>query len=58
MKLIIMALWALGLVVLGVILAVTIMLYPDLTTWDNSNLLCLVTTALWTCAGLWFGARG
>lgn len=58
MKLVIMALWALGLVVLGVILAVTIMLYPDLTTWDNSNLLCLVATALWTCAGLWFGARG
>ena len=58
MKLIIMALWAFVLMALGVVLAVTIMLYPDITTWDSSNLLCLVTTALWMCAGLWFGARG
>jgi hypothetical protein len=57
MKAVIMILWALGLVVLGVVLAVTIMLYPDITTWDNSNLLCLMVTALWGCGGLWFGAR-
>ena len=58
MKVVILLVWAMVAVVLGVILATNIALYPDLTTWQPNQFYCLVGTALWVVGGLWFGARG